>query len=116
MKHKFLWLYVCWACVCNSILEGKRFEFIAVVILLLLCILERCIFRRDLKRQKQDGKENGFWETFSKEFASSLAKAIISLLTALVGALLLGKTSDIATPATIGITIATIILSSLGAF
>jgi len=97
-------------------LEAEDFRFFAVGFLLLLCILERWKFRGGLERQEQPGRENGLWETFSKEFVSSLAKAATSLLTALIGVLLLGDPDSAATPAAIGISIGAIILSSLGGF
>ena len=116
MKQGILWLSVCFACLYLGIPADNGFGFFVVGFPFLVWIVKQRKIRRNLERRNQNGPGDDLWDMFSKEFTSSLAKAAASLLMALIGVLLLRGTGDAATPAAIGLSLGTMILSGFGGF
>lgn len=116
MKQGILWLIVCFACVYHGIPADNGFGGVVVGFSFLVWIVKQWKIHRNLEWRNRTGSDDDLWDVFSKEFTSSLAKAAASLLMALIGVLLLGGTGDAATPAAIGLSLGTMILSGFGGF
>lgn len=113
MKRVLLIICVYWTSVHSVILAGKPFGLCIACLLCLILTQKESCFKENQNEQDFCHGSNKLWEIFSKEFVVGLAKAAVSLLTALLGILLLGKTCGTSTLTAIRVSLGAIILSQI---